>query len=385
MNHIRVAILIATYRIGGPGKGLLDFCQAAPDYGCEPFLVGFTVGKEESSPFLEEARRRKIKVLRLKHHFRYDPTPIFQFRSILKENKVELIQTHGHKANFIAFLLKRFIDIPWISFVHGWTDEDWKIRAYNKLDKFLLRFPDKVVAVSDELASRLYSLGIPRGKVGVIHNAVFEQGIQKQIPPLEVKKEFDVPEGDKLLGVIGRLSPEKGQIYFLQAFSEVIEKIPKLTALIVGEGPDEKVLKAYCHSRKLNSKVIFTGYLKDMNSIYRSLDIVILPSLSEGMPNVALEGMLFGKPVIGTRVGGTPEVITDRKTGILVPPENAASLADSILELLKDENKMRTFSENARKFVLDNFSLEKRVKRIVELYQEILAQHEPKEKNSPSE
>jgi glycosyltransferase involved in cell wall biosynthesis len=385
MNHIRVAILIATYRIGGPGKGLLDFCETAPDYGCEPFLVGFTVGKEESSPFLEEARRRKIKVLSLKHHFRYDPTPIFQFRSILKENKIELVQTHGHKANFISFLLKRFMNTPWVSFVHGWTDEDWKIRAYNKLDKFLLKFPDKVVAVSGELASRLYSLGIPQGKVRIIHNAVFEQGIQKQTPSLEVRKEFDIPKEDKLLGVIGRLSPEKGQIYFLQAFSEVIEKIPKLTALIVGEGPDEKMLKAYCHSKKLDSKVIFTGYQRDITSIYRSLDIVILPSLSEGMPNVALEGMLFGKPTIGTRVGGTPEVITDKKTGILVPPEDAISLADSILELLRDENKRRTFSENARKFVLDNFSLERRVKSMVELYQETLAQYEPKEKNSPSE
>jgi glycosyltransferase involved in cell wall biosynthesis len=382
MKKIKVAILIATYRIGGPGKGLLDFCKIAPDYGCEPILVGFTVGEEDSSPFLEEAKKREIKTFSVKHHFRYDPAPIIQFSNILKEHKVDIIQTHGHKANFVTFILRKFVHKPWISFVHGWTDEDWKIKAYNRLDKFLLRYPHRLVAVSKELASKLYALGIPQSKVKIIYNAVFEQGIQKQNPPLEVRKEFKVPQEDKLLGVIGRLSPEKGQIYFLRTFSEVIEKFPKVTALIVGEGPDEKMFKDYCHSKKLNSKVIFTGYQKDITSIYKSLDLVILPSLSEGMPNVALEGMFFGKPVIGTKVGGTPEVIEDQKTGILVSPEDPISLANSILELLKNENKRRAFSENARKFVLENFSLEKRVKNIVDLYKEILAENESKKKNS---
>jgi len=373
MRQIKVAILIATYRIGGPGKGILDFCESAPDYGCEPILVGFTVGEKVSSPFIEEAKRRKIKVLSIKHHFRYDPTPIIQFSSILRQNDVDIIQTHGHKANFIAFISRRFIHRPWISFVHGWTDEDWKIRAYNRLDKFLLKFPDRLVAVSKELASKLYVLRIPRTKVRIIYNAVFIEGIPKGTPLLEVRKEFKIPEQDRLLGVIGRLSPEKGQIYFLQAFSEVIKSFPQASALIVGEGPDEKMLKEYCALKKLDSKAVFTGYQKDITSIYKSLDLVILPSLSEGMPNVALEGMLFEKPVIGTKVGGTPEVIMDKKTGILIPPEDPGSLAHSILELLKDEDKMKFFRDNSRKFVLENFSLEKRVKSIVELYRELLA------------
>jgi len=374
MKRIKVIILIATYRIGGPGKGLMDFCQAAPDYGCDPVLVGFTVGKEETSPFLEEAKKRKIQTLSIKHHFRFDPTLITQFSSILKLNKADILQTHGHKANFLALTLRRFFKIPWISFIHGWTDEDWKIRAYNRLDKFLLRFPDRLVAVSKELTSKLYALKIPQKKIRVIYNAVFEDGIPKLNPPLEVRKEFRIPIEDKLLGVIGRLSPEKGQIFFLQAFSKLAENYPQVTALIVGEGPDEKKLKEYCFSKKLDSKVVFTGYQKDITSIYKSLDLVILPSLSEGMPNVALEGMLFGKPVIGTRIGGITEVVIDEQTGILVSAADPDSLSKTILELLEDRNKMRIFSDNSRKYVLENFSLEKRVKNIVELYRELLAQ-----------
>jgi glycosyltransferase involved in cell wall biosynthesis len=374
MKRIKVIILIATYRIGGPGKGLMDFCQAAPDYGCDPVLVGFTVGKEETSPFLEEAKKRKILTLSIRHHFRFDPTLITQFSSLLKLDKTNILQTHGHKANFLAFILRRFINIPWISFIHGWTDEDWKIRAYNRLDRFLLKFPDRLVTVSKELASKLYALKIPREKIRVIYNAVFEDGIPKLNPPLEVRKEFRIPEEDKLLGMIGRLSPEKGQIFFLQAFSKLAENIPQVTALIVGEGPDEKKLKEYSSSKKLDSKVVFTGYQKDITSIYKSLDLVILSSLSEGMPNVALEGMLFGKPVIGTKVGGIPEVVIDQKTGILVPAADPDSLSKAMLELLNDENKMRTSSDNSRKYVLENFSLEKRVKSIVELYRELVAE-----------
>ncbi|MDP2960068.1 MAG: glycosyltransferase family 4 protein [candidate division Zixibacteria bacterium] len=372
MKNIRVIILIATYRIGGPGKLLFDFCEIAPDYGCEPILVGFTVGEKKTTPFIEEARKRKIRVLSVRHRFRYDPAPIVQFSSLLREHKPDIIETHGHKANFIAFVLKRFIDKPWIAYVHGWTDEDWKIRIYNRLDKFLLKFPDRVVAVSKELASKLYPLGIQERKIKVIYNAAYEKGMPEGSPPLEVRKEFKVPEENKLLGVIGRLSPEKGQIYFLQAFSKVIEIFPQVTALIVGEGPDEKKLKEYCALKKLNSQVIFTGYQKDINSIYKSLDLIVLPSLSEGMPVVALEGMFFEKPVIGTKVGGMPEVVIDRNTGILVPPEDPASLARAILELLTDESKGVTLTENARKFVLENYSLEQRVKSIIELYRELL-------------
>jgi glycosyltransferase involved in cell wall biosynthesis len=372
MKRIKVIILIATYRVGGPGKLLFDFCEIAPEYGCDPILVGFTVGEKETTPFIEEARKRKIKVLSVRHRFRYDPAPIVQFSSLLREHKPDIIETHGHKANFIVFILRKFVDKPWIAYVHGWTDEDWKIRVYNRLDKFLLKFPDRVVAVSKELASKLYPLEIQERKIKIIYNAVYEKGMPEGSPPLEVRKEFNVPEGDKLLGVIGRLSPEKGQIYFLQAFSKVIEIFPQVTALIVGEGPDEKKLKEYCALKKLTSRVIFTGYQKDITSIYKSLDLVVLPSLSEGMPIVALEGMLFEKLVIGTKVGGMPEVIMDRKTGILVPPEDPASLARAILELLTDESKGITLTENARKFVLENFSLEQRVKSIVELYREIL-------------
>jgi len=372
MRRIKVIILIATYRIGGPGKGLMDFCQVALDYGCDPVLVGFTVGKEETSPFLEEAKKRKIQTLSIRNHFRFDPTLLTQFSSILKLNKPDILQTHGHKANFLAFISKKFLETPWISFIHGWTDEDWKIRAYNRLDKFLLKFPDGLVAVSKEMASKLYALKIPQEKIRIIYNAVFEDGIPKLNPPLEVRKEFKIPTENKLLGVIGRLSPEKGQIFFLQAFSKLVENYPQVSALIVGEGPDEKKLKEYCASKKLDSKIVFTGYQRDITSIYKSLDLVILPSLSEGMPNVALEGMLFGKPVIGTKVGGIPEVIIDQRTGMIVPAADPDSLSWAILELLKDKNKMRTFSDNSQKYVLENFSLKKRVSSIVEFYRELI-------------
>jgi len=354
----------------------MDFCEVAPDYGCEPLLVGFTLGRETSSPFMQEALRRKIKVLSIRHHFKYDPTPLIQFSSILKQHKVNIIQTHGHKANFIVFILSRFISKPWISFVHGWTDEDWKIRAYNRVDKLLLKFPDRLVTVSKEMAFKLYSSGISRDKVKIINNAVSEKGIPKENPPLEVRDALKIPEEDRLLGVIGRLSSEKGQIHFLQAFSEVIKTFPQVTALIVGEGPDEKKLKEFCISKKIHPKVIFTGYQKDITSIYKSLDLVILPSLSEGMPNVALESMLLGTPVIGTKVGGIPEVITDQKTGMLIPPEDTASLTRTILELLNNKSKMTVLSENAKRFMQENFSLEKRVKSIIELYQETLSEYE---------
>jgi glycosyltransferase involved in cell wall biosynthesis len=118
--------------------------------------------------------------------------------------------------------------------------------------------------------------------------------------------------------------------------------------------------------------IVFTGYQRDITSIYKSLDLVILPSLSEGMPNVALEGMLFGKPVIGTKVGGIPEVIIDQRTGMIVPAADPDSLSWAILELLKDKNKMRTFSDNSQKYVLENFSLKKRVSSIVEFYRELI-------------
>jgi glycosyltransferase involved in cell wall biosynthesis len=373
MKRIKVLILIATYRIGGPGKLLFDFCQIAPDYGCEPVLVGFAVGKETAIPFLQEASKRRIRVLRVTHRFRYDPAPIFQVSSLLKEEKPDLLETHGHKANFVAFVLTRISGLPWISFAHGWTDEDWKIKTYNRLDKFLLRYPDRIVAVSKEVARKLHVLNIPDRKIKIIYNAVSRENLNDEDEQIGVREELKIPKEHKLLGVIGRLSPEKGQIYFLQAFSQVIEHSPEVTALIVGEGPDEQRLKQYCASKNLASRVVFMGYQNNLTSIYKSLDLVVLPSLSEGMPMVALEGMLEGKPIIGTGVGGIPEVIVHQKTGLLVPPANPTSLARAILELISDEEKLKNFSENSQTFVRDNFSAEERAKKVVDLYQELLA------------
>ncbi len=371
MMGIRVLALIDTFRIGGPGKQLIAFCKAAPEYGLTVRLATFLRRPLQTSPFIEACRAEGLPVRIFEERFPFDPRLPSLVRSDLVESGTDILQTHSYKASVIGALLSsrmRRAGMRWVAYLHGTTRENLKVRVYYALELRAVRRADGIVAVSEAIG-RAVSAGLGRSRppLEVIPNALLPEAVPDPRTRERARREMAVPEDAILIGVVGRLSREKGQGILIEALARL--KDANIWAALVGEGPDEPELKRRVESLGLNGRVRFLGYRNDMTAIYAGMDLVVIPSLSEGIPNVALEAMGRRIPLIASAVGGIPEMVADRTSGLLVPPGDVDALARAIRFLTDHPEERGRIGEAGRAAAEERFSLAERMKRLQALYE----------------
>src|SRR2546428_10319797 len=149
---------------------------------------------------------------------------------------------------------------------------------------------------------------------------------------------------------------------------EVARALPGVHALVLGEGQDEARLRAQAAARGVEGAIRFAGYRRDLDRLYPAIDLLVLPSLSEGLPNVVLEAMAHARAVVATRVGGVPEVVDDGVSGVLVPPANADALAHAMVGVLRDAPRRAAMGEIARARIERGFSVRARPQRLPAVY-----------------
>jgi glycosyltransferase involved in cell wall biosynthesis len=367
----RVMMLIDTYRVGGPAKGLLDFCDATRG-DLDPLIVVFQRGGQQATEFREACASRGVQVEVLWEQYRFDPSLLAQAQRVAGLFRPELVQTHGYKADIVGLHLRWRLGVPWIAFSHGWTDEGLAIRLYRILNQVIIRRADRIVAVSEARKAALEIEGCPSSRLVTIHNAV-EMPHKDFVDTGEIFRQLGLHENRLVVAVVGRLSPEKGQRYFVEAMAEVVRTVPAVLGLVIGDGQEEQRLRAKVQELSLDDTIHFIGYRRDMHRIYSAIELLVLPSLSEGLPNVVLEAMSHGRPVIGTRVGGVPEAVEEGVCGLLVPPGDVAALTQAIVRLLLDPETRQRMGKAARMRAKHSFSVSARAERILALYDEILS------------
>lgn len=370
----RILMMIDTYDIGGPGKVMLQFFRSGGRELCTPHVAAFWRGPEKPWQFRDAVQSLDVPFFTLVQRFPFDPTVIRAAKKLVNDQNIDVLISHGYKAHIVCFALRRLTGIPWIAYSHGWTSENFKVEIYNLIDKIMVRFADRIVPVSESLSNRLHLGKRLRKKTVVIANAVDLIDITEEFPDL--RSQYGVMEDEVLLGVVGRLSPEKGHRFFLEALKTVLAVYPKVKALIVGEGQERDAITRSIAEYGLAEKVILTGYQKDVSPYHHAFDILVLPSLSEGMPNAALEAMIFGKPVVASDVGGIPEVVIDGETGLLVPAKDPPALAAAILELVGDKEKSIAMGLAGKERVERDFSPRQRAHRVIEVVHSLLGSHD---------
>jgi len=368
----RVLIMIATGPIGGPGKGVFQFLEHAPADAFEYVLCNFDPKNHPVGQFVHEARRKKLNLRLLKQRVTLDPHLIVQARRVIREHGINLIQTHGYKSNTIGFFVKLLFRVPWIGFAHGFIEESRKLRFYNRIERLVLRRADRIVAVSDSMKALLTQHGIAAQKIRVIHNAIDPIEAVTNASGKEIRQRYGLTSDQKIIGVIGRLNPEKGQMVFLRAIEKMVRSFPGVKALIIGEGQDRAKLEGFCREKGLSDHVVFLGHQEKIADYYQVLDLLVLPSLSEGLPNTVLEAMSFGVPVLATAVGGVPEIIQNGN-GMMVPPNDPEALAERMIELLRDGALRQAIGLKGKNSLYPRFAPENRVRQIVNLYEELLS------------
>jgi glycosyltransferase involved in cell wall biosynthesis len=364
-----VFISLATSNLGGPGKGLLQFLRSGGFDLCDPVVVDFVTESGCESEFARVMRLSGANVAELRQNKKFDMNLVDQAENIVKREGCQILQSHGYKSHVLCALLRRRVRLPWVAFVHGWTSENMKMHCYRIVEMGLVTLATRVVAVSEALGKRLPR--IAQRKMTVIPNAVDPAELNDS-SGRDVRQELGIPGEALVVGVVGRLSPEKGQIFFLKALAQTRKQVPNAVGILLGDGQDRAMLEAEAARCGLAGAVYFTGHVSGLGDYYRAMDIVAMPSLSEGMPNVALEAMIFAKPVVASRVGGVPEVVVEGETGFMVTAGNAESLAAALIRMLASPNRMQAMGEAGRRRALDNFSPTVRVGRLLALYKELL-------------
>jgi len=373
---IKVFAMIDTFRVSGPCRGLFQLVEQAKDAGVRFVLGMFLVRTAVPSPAIEEGKRRGFEVALLSQKRRYDPWLIRQAWKVVREHSVTIVQSHGYKPAFLAWCLSHLTGVPWVAFSHGYTSENFRIALYNRLDRWLMRRADRVVVVSEAMARFFQDARVSGERIRVIRNAIDPNDYQLGKEGGEFRRDWGAGPGHLLVGVIGRLSPEKGHALFVRSFREVAQVVPAARAVIVGEGQELERLRSAVKTAGLESRVKFAGHHTEISAIYSALDLVVIPSLSEGLPNVLLEAMLHRKAVVATRVGGIPEVMQGGLSKLLVRPGDASELAEAMIEALRNPRLRVELGDAGARHVLDKFSPSRRAKQILELYRETSAARE---------
>ncbi len=345
---------------GGPAKNLLNTIELMRGRA-DCCVVTFLRGREESSEFIRAMEDRQIHHVVIRERFRYDPRALTSLRKLIRQYRPDVLQIHNIKSRLYANVLRWTRTIPRAPMVdcyHGETWVDRKQLVYNWIDRRLFRKAKHIVAVSERQRQLLADIGVPHDRVTVIYNGI------------SLHPEVDRPPNETLcLLTIGRLSLEKGHRLLLDVVTELRRRGRKgFEVVIVGDGPEMDALRGQAASQNLNGLVRFEGYQTDPNSYYRKADLLVLPSLSEGIPNVLLEAAMFGVPIVSTNVGGVPEMFRDGAEALLVAPDDVTALTDAIERCLDDTDLRRQLAQNARQRVLDAFTVEQRVERFLEYY-----------------
>ena len=304
---------------------------------------------------------------------RFDLRTISNISAFIDKEHPNLLHSHGYKADFYALCATRG-KIPWVVTNHNWLRTTFNLKLYAHLDSFLIKYANKVVTVSDDIAIEMVKRGIPREKILVIDNGINQQRFSNQGSNETLKRSFGFNEKSIIIGTVASLREGKGHIYLLEAAKSIISSFPNARFLIVGDGGERRRLEEKAAQFDLSGKVIFAGSRKDVPEILSILDIFVLPSLKEGLPMALLEAMAARLPVIATRVGAIPKVVVNNETGLLVEPGNAEALCTAISELLSDRQKAICFGSQGYQKVENEFSAKTMATRYVEIYKKVLAQ-----------
>ena len=321
---------------------------------------------------IEEAKDR-YKTVVFESAGRVDGKTISAIRTFMKKEFIAILHTHNYKSDILGFFATRFTKIKWVATNHVWHGTDMKLRAYEKLDAFLLKFANKVVAVSDEIQNDLLKVGVQKKKTTVIYNGMdISQFKNGTLTRAEFKKHLGLLPDDFVVSIIGRLIKEKGHEVFLQAAREVSEKEKRVKFLIVGDGPLREQLEVLTRELALSDRVIFTGIRKDISSVYGATDVMVNASFIEGLPMTILEAMASKTAIIATEAGAIPKVILNGKNGIIVPAGDSKNLADAILKIISHAEDRSRFTDAAYRDVCANFSAEAMAGHYRKVYEEVL-------------
>lgn len=359
----------------GVGEHVVSLLKASRDYGFTQYLIAPAPLLVAATP---ELRRFGIKSLAMDMSGPFDWREICRLTAFLRRERVDILHCHMAIATLCGAPAARLARVPIvIETAHG--REIWRegkaIKGGYWFDRQAGRLVDRFIAVSNAVARHLIDTKkIPASKVMVIHNGRDLAEFRPATAPERAAARIRLGLRDEpVVLILGRLSVEKGHAVFVEAFQSVVARWPGIVALFAGDGPEEINLQERCRRYGLGNVIRFLGYRNDASRVLAAADIVVIPSQIEGLPLVAVEALAMAKAVVATDVGGTPEIIVDGKTGLLVRSGDREALGTALVRLLSDSCLRARLGRQGRRFVEENYSEQGQIAKTTSLYGELAA------------
>lgn len=289
-----------------------------------------------------------------------------QIADLCRRLRPQAFHTHGYRSDVVDAGVARRLGIPTITTVHGFTGGDWKNRFYERLQRSAYRRFDAVIAVSRRLCGELAARGVPRERLHVLPNAW--SGRPKPLEPARARRELGLPEGRLHIGWVGRLSREKAPDTLIDALAHVGD-VP-ITVSMLGDGRERTALERRARALGVAQHVRWYGNVVEAGRLASAFDIFVLSSRTEGTPIVLLEAIAAGVPVVATRVGGVPDVVTAREA-IVVEPDDPAALGAAIRAIHQDPVGAADRATAARQRLSSDFALDPWLERYEALYRSL--------------
>lgn len=357
---------------GGPEKTILLSGEKIDKERFDMIIVYLKGIRDKTFGVTEKAKGFNVNYFEIAEKGKFDLNTIKKLKRLIREYRIDILHTHDYKSDFYAWVLSKMCDIKLMATVHGWINNDPKERFYNWLDKRVIRYYDKVIAVSEAMGRYLLDIGIPSQKQVTISNAIDVEDFKKN-GLFDIRQELNLNNRQiPIVGAIGRLSKEKDLKILFLAAQKVLSQNKKVKFLIVGDGPERNNLEGLANKLKIKDSIIFLGQREDIKRIYETIDLLVSISTTEGLPNTILEALSMEVPVMTTEVGGVGEIISNNVNGLLFQPGDVTGIAEGINRLLSDSVLASSFSREGRKLVCEKFSFDERMRKIEKVYSEIM-------------
>jgi L-malate glycosyltransferase len=243
---------------------------------------------------------------------------------------------------------------------------DFRLRG-NSFSRWKYRQVDAFVAASGAIGTMLGEDGVPADRIFTVHDGIDIARVDRA-ERLNVREEFWFPPHSFVVGNIAALVPHKGQKHLVDAAAAVVHEAPEARFLILGEGELRQALEHQVRRLHLGQHVVLAGFRPDVLGLLKGLDLFVMSSVTEGLGSALLDAMAARVPIVATRAGGIPEVVTDGETGLLVPPRDGRALADAILIAMRDAGRRASLVSAGRARVEERFSADRMVEATLEVY-----------------
>jgi len=372
---LKIAHIISTNFIGGPEKQILAHLVKAKKLGHSVMLI--TYQEKGGRSYCAKAKQLGIDCQLIPAKKWLMVATLFSLKKIIKQFNPDIVCSHGFKSCFFMVLIKYWIGCKLISFSRGWTAENLKIKFYNSLDRILIRRSNKIVAVSHSQARLLKKSGLDPSSISVIENCETLSTLHEQNhhESSAFRTKNGISDDARLILVAGRLSPEKDPLNALRAFIDgVSTEVADAHLVFAGDGPQLAMLEQQAKQLNCGDRIHFPGFCSDIYPLIQDSAVVVIPSQSEGMPNILIESMVLKVPLVATKVGGIPDVMQDGLSGLLVDPGDSDSLAVAINKVLLTPGLSKALTEGAKDVISLRFNSTKQTNDLITLYENVASE-----------